>query len=82
MKRIGLLSLALATAVTMACNDNARTDNAAATDRLFVVTLSRKPNQTEVNAVMAQLSQSSSREEVFRDLLWALLNAKEFSFNH
>jgi putative membrane protein len=29
MKRIGLLSLAVATAVTMACNGNARTDNTA-----------------------------------------------------
>jgi putative membrane protein len=30
MKRIGLLSIALATAVTVACNGNARSDNAAA----------------------------------------------------
>jgi putative membrane protein len=33
MKRIGLLSLALATAVTVACNGNARTDSTAANDR-------------------------------------------------
>ena len=33
MKRIGLLSLALATAVTVACSNNARTDNTAANDR-------------------------------------------------
>lgn len=33
MKRIGLLSLALATAVTMACNSSARTDNTVANDR-------------------------------------------------
>ena len=33
MKRMGLLSLALATAVTVACNGNARTDNTAANDR-------------------------------------------------
>ena len=58
------------------------TDNTAAVDRLFLTTLSRKPNQTELNAVMSQLNQGGSREEVFRDLLWALLNSKEFSFNH
>lgn len=57
-------------------------DNPLAIDRLFLATLSRKPSQTEVNAVTTQLNQTSSREEVFRDLLWALLNAKEFSFNH
>ena len=58
------------------------TDNAAAVDRLFLTTLSRKPNQTETNTIMSQLNQGGPREEVFRDLLWALLNSKEFSFNH
>ena len=57
-------------------------DNATAIDRLFLTTLSRKPNQTESNAVTSQLNQGGPREEVFRDLLWALLNSKEFSFNH
>ena len=57
-------------------------DNAAAIDRLFLTTLSRKPNQTETNTVTSQLNQGGPREEVFRDLLWALLNSKEFSFNH
>ncbi|MDB5347103.1 MAG: hypothetical protein JWP89_5480 [Schlesneria sp.] len=56
-------------------------DNAAAINRLFMTTLSRKPNQTEINAITSQLSQGS-REDVFRDLMWALLNSKEFSFNH
>jgi hypothetical protein len=57
-------------------------DNAAAVDRLFLTTLARKPTQTEANAVVSQLNQGQSREDVFRDLLWALLNAKEFAFNH
>lgn len=56
-------------------------DNAAAVNHLFMTTLSRKPNQTEINAINSQLTQGS-REEVFRDLMWALLNSKEFSFNH
>jgi len=57
-------------------------DNSLAMDRLFLVTLARKPHQTEANAVTAQLNAGAAREEVFRDLLWALLNSKEFSFNH
>ena len=57
-------------------------DNAAAVDRLFLTTLARKPTQTEANAVLSQLNQGQSRDDVFRDLLWALLNAKEFAFNH
>jgi hypothetical protein len=56
-------------------------DNTLAINRLFLTTLSRKPNQTEINAITSQLSQGS-REEIFRDLMWALLNSKEFSFNH
>jgi hypothetical protein len=35
-----------------------------------------------VNAVLAPLNQGANRDEVFRDLFWALLNSKEFSFNH
>ncbi len=57
-------------------------DNALATERLFLTVLARKPNQTELNAVMLPLNMGQSRDEVFRDLMWALLNSKEFSFNH
>jgi hypothetical protein len=57
-------------------------DNATVVQRLFLTTLSRKPQPTEVNAVLAPLNQGANRDEVFRDLFWALLNSKEFSFNH
>ena len=32
--------------------------------------------------VRKALQGAANREEVFRDLFWALLNSKEFSFNH
>jgi hypothetical protein len=32
--------------------------------------------------VSGALKGGDPREEVFRDLLWALLNAKDFAFNH
>ncbi len=57
-------------------------ENDRAIQRLFLTTLARSPNQTELNSVLSALDQGAPREEVFRDLLWALLNSKEFSFNH
>ena len=33
-------------------------------------------------AVKDALTAGDPREEVFRDLFWALLNSKEFAFNH
>lgn len=57
-------------------------DNTQAIQRLFLATLARNPQQTELNSILGSLNQNASRDEVFRDLLWALLNSKEFSFNH
>lgn len=57
-------------------------ENDRAIQRLFLTTLARSPNQTELNSVLSTLNQGAPRDEVFRDLLWALLNSKEFSFNH
>jgi hypothetical protein len=61
----------------------------AVVDDLYLATLSRPAP----DSIKAQIRQSlatdvrkgeefRSREEVFRDLFWALLNSKEFSFNH
>ncbi len=61
----------------------------AVTDELYLATLSR-PAPDEMKArVRRELADNfrkgeefRSREEVFRDLFWALLNSKEFAFNH
>jgi hypothetical protein len=50
-------------------------------EELFLATVSRKPTDAELEALKSELK-VGSREEVFRDLLWALVNSKEFSFNH
>ena len=50
-------------------------------EELFLTTLSRKPNAEAVAVVKKGLAQEK-RDEVFRDLFWALLNSKEFAFNH
>jgi len=73
---------------------NAKTDKAAArllaerkSDRAMVVelylrTVSRLPNAGELTHWADTLAKDTSRREVLEDLLWALLNSREFAFNH
>jgi hypothetical protein len=51
-------------------------------EELFLTTLSRLPTGNEKTAATKALGDGSPRDEVFRDLFWALVNAKEFTFNH
>lgn len=53
-------------------------------EALFLATLSRKPTDEQWAAVESALSAAgpSGRSEVFRDLMWALVNSKEFLFGH
>jgi hypothetical protein len=48
---------------------------------IFLTCLGRTPNMKET-ATIQQSLQQGSREEVLRDLFWAVLNTKEFAFNH
>ena len=55
------------------------------TDEIFLWTLSRLPTTAERASFEAESptgADSVSREEAFRDLFWALLNTKEFAFQH
>lgn len=51
-------------------------------EELFLATLSRTPRPDEVQKILDYLSKGERREELFKDLFWALLNTKEFTFNH
>jgi hypothetical protein len=61
-------------------NDNK--DDEKATDEIFLSTFGRVPTSGEREAVNKALSAGDPREEVYRDLMWALMNSKEFSFSH
>ena len=51
-------------------------------DQLFLRTLATRPTEEQRRAVKALLAEKgANREGVSRDLLWALLNSKEFLFN-
>ena len=61
----------------------------AIVDELYLATLSRPAPGQIKDQIAKELvdnlrkgEEFRSREEVFRDLFWALLNSKEFSFNH
>jgi hypothetical protein len=57
-------------------------DDGRVVEELFLATLSRLPNDAERAKVKEVLSGAESRDEAFRDLMWALMNAKDFAFNH
>jgi hypothetical protein len=57
------------------------TDNRKVATELFRATVSRAPTEAELTALDTSLA-ADKREEVFADLFWALLNSKEFAFNH
>ncbi|WP_435006179.1 DUF1549 and DUF1553 domain-containing protein [Tundrisphaera lichenicola] len=51
-------------------------------ENLYLRALCRPPTSEETTHWSAELSQSSSMKEAAEDLFWALLNSREFAFNH
>ncbi len=51
-------------------------------DELMLVTLARLPNDRERKLFMSHLDSGRGRAAAFQDCLWALVNTKEFLFNH
>lgn len=70
---------------------DARPDDDKVTD-VYHIALSREPNAAEMKLAHEHLSRKvqgkagddalKARKEAFEDILWALLNTKEFLFNH
>jgi len=49
-------------------------------EQLYLAALSRPPTAAEADAAMEFLADSPSPQEFYEDLLWALLNSKQFKF--
>lgn len=59
-----------------------KTPLANAVEELFLCTVSRLPTPQESREAVADIEAASSPKEGLEDLLWALLNTREFQFNH
>ena len=57
-------------------------DDGAVIDEIFWATVVRPPRAEELKTIRESLASGDPREEVYRDLFWALLNSKDFAFNH
>jgi len=57
-------------------------DNEKLVETLFLSAMGRRPRESDQKTLARMFGDGSDRAEVARDLLWALLNSKEFVFNH
>ena len=60
----------------------AKTSDARIVDELFLATLSRLPDAGEKTTALERVSAASDREAGLVDVLWALVNTREFILNH
>jgi hypothetical protein len=51
-------------------------------DEMFLAALSRHPGPSEKDRLLTRVAASRSRREAWEDVLWAVLNSREFVFNH
>jgi hypothetical protein len=51
-------------------------------ENLYLRTVCRKPNDEELQYWTKELKSAKSLQEASEDLFWALLNSREFAFNH
>ncbi len=65
----------------MLAADESRSDADKVTE-LYRMSLSRSPNEIELKTMLTYLGSKPNRREAFEDLIWSLLNSKEFLFNH
>jgi hypothetical protein len=57
-------------------------DDSEIVSEIYLATLSRPPTLPEAETHTAYLASAGSRESAFEDILWAVLNSKEFLFQH
>ena len=50
-------------------------------DQLFLATLARKPSDEQWRTIESTMAKSDEKKAVLGDLMWALINSKEFLFH-
>ena len=60
----------------------AKLPNGRLVEELYLGAYSRNPTPAEMKQAMAALGKAKNRQQAAEDILWALLNSKEFVFNH
>ena len=56
--------------------------NSELVDELYLATLSRLPRDDERRLMLETFAATTHRDEAVEDILWSLLNQKEFLYNH
>lgn len=51
-------------------------------DQIYLICLSRKPTDTERTALHAEIAKAPNENQGLQDIFWAVLNSREFIFNH
>src|SRR5262249_45428112 len=53
-----------------------------AVEDLYLSSLSRLPTEAELKRTTRHVEESTNQQQAMEDVLWALLNSREFLFNH
>ena len=51
-------------------------------EELFLATLSRFPDGNERTSALQHVQSAGDRASAFRDIVWSLINTREFILNH
>ncbi|KAA5539890.1 DUF1549 domain-containing protein [Roseiconus nitratireducens] len=51
-------------------------------DRIYIRCLARRPSREELDQLMPQITAAENKAAALEDIFWAVLNSREFVFNH
>ncbi|WP_144995698.1 DUF1549 and DUF1553 domain-containing protein [Polystyrenella longa] len=57
-------------------------DDVTIINEIYLAAVSRQPEEVELNAALEHIKSSAERTQALEDVAWAVLNSKEFLFQH